>query len=93
MFATDTVSFKCFCHRHWPTRFSFTQLNASEPDKKYSFELETTHDDFRFTIVKLDPPNAISHARLEELLETLNHSNDMMPFIRGMREAFLEYVD
>ena len=76
----------------WPTRLSFTQLDANAPNKKYSFELITTPDDHRFTVVELDPPGAVERAPLEELLETLNKTNDMMAFIRDMRKAFLEYI-
>jgi len=73
-------------------RFSFTQLDSENPDKKYSFELEATGYDERWAVVELDPPGCIAVETMEELLEPFNKTNDMMPFVRGMRRAFLETI-
>lgn len=73
-------------------RFSFTQLDAHHPDRKFSFELAATDCDDRWTVAELDPPGAVAPDRLEELLAPLNDTNDMMPFVRGMRRAFLESI-
>jgi len=86
------VCFSLYSFSRFSPRFSFTQLDANKPEQKYSFELETTENDDRWTVVELDPPGVISPDRLDELLAPLNDTDDMKSFVRGMRQAFLESI-
>ena len=70
--------------------FSFTQLDPDNPERKFSFELDATNDEETWSVVELDPPGMISEDLLEQLLVPLNETNDMISFVQGMRNSFLE---
>lgn len=77
---------------HWhstPTlqyRFTFTQLDAGDPTREFSFALHVNEEDVyqvSEVVPSLDPSVV-----LEPLLENLNDTEDLSVFIRGMRNAF-----
>ncbi|XP_070006430.1 kinetochore protein SPC25 homolog isoform X4 [Nicotiana sylvestris] len=65
-------------------KFIFTNVDANNPDKEYSFTVR--HEDDVYTLIDCDPQ--LHDAK--ELLIELNKSDGLFKFVRTMRLKFLE---
>lgn len=65
-------------------RFTFTQLDAGEPTRSFSFVLNVNDED-RYEVEDTLPP--VDSIILHELLEKLNETDDLSVFCRGMRKS------
>ena len=63
--------------------FKFTQLDAGEPLRPFSFVLDINDED-SYVLEDCQPP--IDDITLSPLLDELNESNDLSPFLRAMSE-------
>mmetsp|Transcript_774 Transcript_774/g.1211 ORF Transcript_774/g.1211 Transcript_774/m.1211 type:complete len:250 (+) Transcript_774:116-865(+) len=70
-------------------RFNFTQIDAGEPLRPFSFILDIDDED-SYVVEDCQPP--IADITLLPLLTELNETNDLSPFLRAMRMAFSERV-
>mmetsp|Transcript_11394 Transcript_11394/g.15954 ORF Transcript_11394/g.15954 Transcript_11394/m.15954 type:complete len:250 (+) Transcript_11394:97-846(+) len=70
-------------------RFNFTQIDAGEPLRPFSFVLDIDDED-SYVVEDCQPP--IADITLLPLLNELNETNDLSPFLRAMRMAFSERV-
>ena len=69
--------------------FCFLQLDPNNPERKFIFELEAEEN---WNIPVCDPP--LPETVLDKLLVELEENEkDMMPFVRGMRRAFVETLE
>ncbi|GAX17091.1 kinetochore protein Spc25, fungi type [Fistulifera solaris] len=69
-------------------RFCFTQLDPSNPSRKFWFEMDVTELDC--SIPNCEPP--IRSETREQLVQAFNKNEDMQEFVLGMRRAFLEVL-
>ena len=63
--------------------FNFTQIDAGEPLRPFSFVLDINDED-SYVVEDCQPP--IADITLLPLLNELNESNDLSPFLRAMRK-------
>lgn len=68
--------------------FCFTQLDPSNPSRKFWFEMDVTEIDC--SIPNCEPP--IKFETQQRLVRAFNENEDMQEFVLGMRRAFLEVV-
>jgi hypothetical protein len=88
---TETLVFHFFLfYRYFIHRFTFTQLNPNSPDEEYTFCLGTTNDEL-WAIYDCTPIH-LNEATLNELIEPLNRTNDMLSFTRNIRHAFVQHI-
>jgi hypothetical protein len=64
--------------------FTFTQLDAGDPKRCFSFVLVANEED----TYEVDDCNDVDETVLEDLLEKLNETDDLSAFMLGMRRAF-----
>lgn len=64
--------------------FFFTQIDASDPLRRFSFLLLVDDED-TYEVQDCQPP--ISSTEVLELVDNLNDSNDFVPFVRGMSKS------
>jgi hypothetical protein len=64
-------------------RFTFTQLDAGDPARSFSFVLNVNDED---TYEVEDPFPPLDSIILHELVEKLNETDDLSVFCRGMRK-------
>lgn len=67
-------------------RFVFTHIDPSDPEKRYSFVLQTDDED-NYQIHECEPRLPTETTR--RLLEELNEKEDMSAFVRKTRQAFV----
>lgn len=67
-------------------RFTFTQLDAGDPLRSFSFVLNVNDED-TYEVQETLPP--LDTTVLAELLEKLNETDDLSVFCRGMRKSLL----
>lgn len=67
-------------------RFTFTQLDAGDPTRAFSFFLKVNEED-TYVVEETSPPLHQTDD-LTELLENLNAKEDLNAFVRGMRNVF-----
>jgi hypothetical protein len=65
------------------SRFTFTQLDAGDPTRSFSFVLNVNDEDTYEVEDTLPPLDSII---LQELVEKLNETDDLSVFCRGMRK-------
>ncbi|KAI2504272.1 Chromosome segregation protein Spc25 [Fragilaria crotonensis] len=65
-------------------RFSFTQLDAGDPKRCFSFVLTANADD----VYEVDECRDLDEDTLDRLVKQLNESDDLSAFMLGMRRAF-----
>ena len=68
----------------WYSSFSFTQLDAGDPKRCFSFVLTANADD----IYEVDECPDLDEDALDRLLKQLNESDDLSAFMMSMRRAF-----
>jgi hypothetical protein len=54
-------------------------------------EAITTQGEVNWSVVECEP-FVLSAETVKESIAPLNRNNDMLPFIRGMRRAFLQHI-
>ena len=69
-------------------RFIFTQVDAAEPLREFSFALTTAADadQGEYNVFDCQPPVA----RLPQLLSQLNATTDLNSFVKAMRQEFCQ---
>ena len=68
--------------------FSFTQLDAGDPKRCFSFVLTANSED----TYEVDECGDLDQQVLKDLLEKLNETDDLSAFMLGMRKAFSRAV-
>ena len=66
-------------------RFTFSQLDAGDTNRTFSFFLNVNDED-AYEVVETMPP--LHQSETIQLLESLNETDDLSAFVRGMRNAF-----
>ena len=66
-------------------RFTFTQLDAGDSNRTFSFVLNVNDED-TYDVEETSPP--LNQADLTSLLQNLNETDDLAAFVRGMRGVF-----
>jgi hypothetical protein len=66
-------------------RFTFTQLDAGDTSRIFSFVLNVNDED-TYEVEESVPP--LPRPETNSLLVNLNESDDLSAFVRGMRNAF-----
>eukprot|EP00544_Gedaniella_sp_CCMP2646_P006118 CAMPEP_0202497394 /NCGR_PEP_ID=MMETSP1361-20130828/22663_1 /ASSEMBLY_ACC=CAM_ASM_000849 /TAXON_ID=210615 /ORGANISM="Staurosira complex sp., Strain CCMP2646" /LENGTH=244 /DNA_ID=CAMNT_0049128983 /DNA_START=27 /DNA_END=761 /DNA_ORIENTATION=+ len=66
-------------------KFTFTQLDAGDPNRTFSFFLNVNDED-AYEVEETMPP--LHQSETIPLLENLNETDDLSAFVRGMRNAF-----
>jgi hypothetical protein len=76
------------------TRFSFTQLDPTDPNRAFVFELAASGDDLAWELVEIEPAEAWNYQPdvLTSLMTALNRTDDLANFVKGMRRLFLDFI-
>jgi hypothetical protein len=68
----------------WYDSFSFTQLDAGDPKRCFSFVLTANADD----VYEVDECRDLDEDTLDRLVKQLNETDDLSAFMLCMRRAF-----
>lgn len=71
-------------------KFVFTQIDPSDPERKFFFVLSASADDELYEILECHPP--LRSGTLLTLVDDLNASSDISGFVRRMRRGFVDIV-
>lgn len=90
----DPYSTRFFYSFFKKIRFSFKQLDPTDPNRAFVFELAASGDDLAWELVEMEPAEAWNYHPdvLTSLMTALNQTDDLATFVKGMRRLFLDFI-